>query len=82
MYLYYFCDKERTVETDGTEYVASGVVSHVHGQNSESGKDLAVWFHHPFELYIRHEWRATNEVDLYPIPEHMQESLERFYSSG
>jgi hypothetical protein len=81
---YYFfrdIDNESNL-SDGKSFHAAGYVEELYcplDKPNKSGKDLVVCFFDPFQGYIKKEWRALHDVELFEVDENEYKYLiDRF----
>lgn len=80
MKYYFFRDLDHKGNTIGEmSFHAAGVVDIVYPPN-ESGKDFAVSYFHPFQGYMRAQWRSINEVQVFEVPEQEYKEVARRYA--
>jgi len=83
MKYYFFRDLDHNGNfEDGKSYHAAGMVKEIHcelSKPSESGKDLVVYFMHPFTQNIEYSWRSLNEVELFEVNQYDWNSALDFY---
>jgi len=66
----FFRDKESGPNLqDGVEFHPAGIVLEKCGDNTPSGKDLAVLFFDPFTATVECSWRSIDEVFVYDATE-------------
>jgi hypothetical protein len=82
---FFFRDKESSGNFEsnqykGTEYHAQGIVMSIESElPSESGKDLAVYFIHPFQLVLLYCWRSYEDIELFEVSEYEWQTAKDSY---
>lgn len=84
MKYYFFRDLDHQGNLlDGRTHHAAGYVNGLYcelNSPNSSGKDVAVTFMDPFTGFVRNQWRALDEIELFEVSEWEHKRLQDIHS--